>query len=175
MAIFDSEFVRVRYDFELRRKDDITNALTMPITVVSGVGGVLVAMARSFTYRGSLTWWGFVPLVVADVVSLFFCLVSLARAYHLQTYVYLPLLKDLDDAKEAFQEFNQYIESTGGEVDETFEGDLRRRIIEAADANTQTNEKRTETLRVARLWLFAVLWLTALAGIPYVFDQILQK
>ena len=65
--------------------------------------------------------------------------------------------------------------STGGEVEETFEGDLRTRIIDAADANTKTNEKRTEILRVARLWLFAVLWLTALAGIPYVADQVLQK
>lgn len=93
----------------------------------------------------------------------------------LQTYVYLPLLKDLDEAVEEFREFNRYVESSGGEVDETFDGDFRKRIIDAADANTRTNEKRTEILRLARLWLFAVPWLTALAGIPYVVDQVLRK
>jgi hypothetical protein len=147
----------------------------MPITVVSGVGGLVAAMARSFTYQEPPTWWVFVPIMVADVVSVFGCLIQLARAYHLQTHIYLPLLKDLDEAVDQFRDFNRYVESTGGEVDETFEDDLRRRIIEAADANTQTNEKRTEILRVARLWLFAVLWLTAFAGIPYVADQVLRK
>jgi hypothetical protein len=175
MPMFDFEFLKGRYDFELSRKDDITNALTMPITIVSGVGGLLAAMARSFTYKDPLIWWLFVPLMVADVVSFFGCLIHLARAYHLQTYIYLPLLKDLEVAAEEFLEFNSYVRSTGGEVEETFEGDLRKRIIDAADANTKTNEKRTEILRVARLWLFAVLWLTALAGIPYVADQVLQK
>ena len=38
---------------------------------------------------------------------------------------------------EEFREFNAYVRNTGGEVEDTFAGDLRQRIIKAADRNTE--------------------------------------
>ena len=116
MAAFDFDFLKDRYDFELTRKEAITTALTMPITVVSGVGGLLAAMARTFTYKDQLLWWIFVPIMVSDVISLFGCLIHLARAFHLQTYVYLPLLRELHVAAEEFHDFNSYVEAGSGQV-----------------------------------------------------------
>lgn len=170
--MFDFKFLQDRYDFEFARKEQLTSALTMPIGVVSGVGGLLAAMVKSFSFPDSMLWWFFVIPMVADALSLVVCLWFLAKAYHMQTYVYLPLLKDLDEVRDEFSEFNRYVEATGGTVEETFAGDLRRRIIDAADANTTTNEKRSEILRVARLWLFAVLWLTAFTSVPYIADRV---
>lgn len=172
--VFDFKFLKDRYDFELTRKEQITNALTMPIGVMSVVGALLVAMSSSFDFKDSSLWWFFVPLFVADVLSFIMCLIHLARGYHLQTYIYLPLLADLDQAVDEFRDFNAYVRANQGEAEETFEDDLRKRIIDAADRNTKTNERRTEYLRVARLWLFSVLWLTLLAGFPYVADQVLR-
>ena len=166
------DFLKDRYDFELARKEHITGALTMPIGVVSGVGGLVAAMARTFTYRTPLVSWAFVPFLVADVFSLVVCLVYLARAYHQQTYEYLPLLGDLEQAEEEFRDFASYVRSSGGTPIEDYREEFRRGIIKAADGNTRTNEARSELLRIARLWLFAVLWLTAYLGVPYVVDQI---
>ncbi len=172
--MFDFKFIKDRYDFELARKEQITNALTMPIGVMSVIGALLVAMGRSFNFRDSPLWWTFVPLFVADVMAFVICLIYLGRAYHLQTYIYLPLLSDLDQAADEFRDFNAYVRANGGDVEETFEGDLLKRIIDAADRNTKTNERRTELLRIARLWLFSALWLTLFAGFPYVADQVLK-
>ena len=62
--------------------------------------------------------------------------------------------------------------SSGGEVKETLASDLREGIIKAADQNTKNNERRSKFLHWARVALFWLLGLTALAGIPYVADQV---
>jgi hypothetical protein len=50
MTHFDFAFLKDRYDFELGRKEKLTGALTLPVGVLSGLGGLIAAMARSFTY-----------------------------------------------------------------------------------------------------------------------------
>ena len=69
MSGYDFAFVKDRYDFELTRKEQLTNALTMPITAMSIVGGLLVAMASGFRFRDSPVWWVFVPLFVTDILA----------------------------------------------------------------------------------------------------------
>jgi hypothetical protein len=59
-----------------------------------------------------------------------------------------------------------------GEVLEEFEKQMRGRMIDAADHNTQTNDERNGLLNRARVALYAVLLLTAIAGVPYVVDQV---
>lgn len=172
MKILNFEFLKDRYEFELDRKEKLTAALTLPVGILTGLGGLLAVMARSFTYRDTLLTWLFAPFMVTAVLAFFVCLLFLARAYHAQTYIYLPLLADLEAADEEFREFNNYVRSSGGEVEETFASDLRERIIKAADQNTENNERRSKFLHWARVALFCVLGLTALAGIPYVADQV---
>ena len=142
--------------------------------VLSGLGGLIAAMARSFDYRGlvlAIPFWVALGLVAVAFVA---SLVYLARAYHRQKYMYLPRLKDLEEWEEEFREFNRYVEATGGDVEETFPARLRERIIEAADRNTDNNEYRSGLLHRARLALFAVLICTTAAGVAYVLDQVVR-
>jgi len=168
---FDFDFLKNRYDYELQRKEQLTAALTLPVGVLTVLGGAVVAMARTFSYSSVPLAWGFDSLLLMVCVAFLTCLVQLVRAYHRQTYVYLPLLRELDSSREEFLEFARHVD--GGETDviQAFEGQLRRRLIDAADRNTQTNDERSGFLHRARLALFGVLVLTAFAGIPYVIDQ----
>lgn len=109
----DLDFLKDRYDFELDRKDKLTTSLTLPVGILTGLGGLIAIMAQSFTYEDELT-----------------------TAAH------------------------------------EFQARLRRSIIEAADTNTRNNDDRSNYLYLARVALFAVLTLSALAGLPYVFDQV---
>ena len=169
------DFLKERYDFELGRKDQLTSALTLPVGILTGLGGLLAAMARSFSYAVPFLTRMFVTMMVVDVIGFVVCLSLLARAYHAQTYVYLPLLADLEAAEHEFRDFNRYVEGTGGEVEETFSSHLRERIIKAADANTQSNDRRSKWMHSSRIALFWVLGLTALAVFPYVADQVQNK
>jgi hypothetical protein len=146
----------------------------MPIGVVSAVAGLFAGMARSFSYPDSWLWWSFVPLIVVEIFAFVRCLWFLASAYHLQTYQYLPLLAVLESSREEFHDFARYVQSSGGTITDDFNEEFRRSMIRASDANTRTNERRVEYLRVGRLWLFAVLWITLVAGFFWVVDQLLK-
>jgi hypothetical protein len=101
---FDFAFIRNRYDYELQRKEQLTTALTLPVGVLGRLGSLLAVMARTFSYEHQVLTSSFVPVVVIAVVALFGCLVQLARAYHRQTYVFLPLLaKDWREPEELLQ------------------------------------------------------------------------
>lgn len=167
-----AEFLKGRYDFELDRKDKLTAALTLPVGVLGGLGGVLVAMIRTFNYSDSLLWWVFVPSVVAAAGAFIACLATLWPAYYRQEYSYLPLLRELEDWETEFRDFNRYVENTGGDIEETFSDHLRERIIVAADKNTLSNDERSKFLHWSRAALFWLLCFGTVAGIAYIADQV---
>lgn len=145
------DFLKDRYDFELERKDKLTAALTLPVGVLTGLGSLLAVMARSFTFRDPVLNWTFVPLVIADVFSFFICLLYLVRAYHRQTYIHLPLLAQLQEAEEELQNYHRATGEDPALADEEFAANLRRRIIESADRNTENNDARSDLLYWTRV------------------------
>jgi hypothetical protein len=106
---FDSDFFRDRYDYELRRREELTGALSMPVGVLTVLGGAMAAMARSFSYRDRPLTWAFGILLGFAVVAVVVCMVRLARAYHPQKYMYLPLLGAIKTAKEEFLDFAKFM------------------------------------------------------------------
>lgn len=168
----DFEFLKDRYDFELDRKDKLTSALALPVAVLTFLGGLGTAMLRSFSYRDPMLTLVFLVAMTAGFVAFTLSLVFLARAYLAQTYVYLPLLEDLDKAEEEFRDFHAYVRGTGGDIEETFASDLRQRIIKAADANTLSNDRRSKWMHWSRISLFVVVGLAYVAGVAYVADQV---
>src|SRR5437868_11579548 len=103
MQPLDFEFLKDRYDFELQRKEQLTTALSLPVGVLGGLGSLLAVMVRSFTFRNNALSWAFTLSIAAAIVSFFGCLIHLARAYHRQTYKFLPLLRALDEKLEEWR------------------------------------------------------------------------
>jgi len=169
---FDYDFIKSRYDYELQRKEQLTAALTLPVAVLSALGGAIVAMARSFSYADAILTWAFAAALIAQGIAFFASLTYLAHAYHRQTYVFLPLLEEIDGSRDEFLEFAPGMAGGEAEVLDAFENQMRKRMIDAADRNTQTNDERSSMLHRARLALYAVLVSVALSGIPYVIDQV---
>jgi hypothetical protein len=180
----DLKFAKERYDYELQRKEQLTSALALPVAALSILGGALISMGRSFSYRDEVLTPFFQIVLVADIIGFAVCLTCLGRAYHRQTYSYLPLLREIEDWETRHnrwaEEYNAWLDnvySTGGsEIPGTEERSpvpsLLERIINAADRNTERNDTRSGLLYWARVWLFVVLFTTMLAGFPYVADQV---
>ena len=168
--MLDFDFLKDRYDFELDRNERLNSSLPLPVGVLTALGGLVAVMARSFSYRDPTLTMIFIAFLASDVLVFFVCLVFLAFAYHRHSYVYLPLLQELEDAEKEWREFYTHAHVEG--ADEDFADNLRARIIQAADRNTRNNDDRIKHLYWARIALFSVLALTALAGLPYVADQV---
>ena len=100
----DFTFLKDRYDFELQRKEQLTTALALPVGVLGGLGGLLALMIRSFAFRNDPTTWIFAVTVTPAICSFFACMLQLARAYHRQTYKYLPMLKSLEEKRTEWRE-----------------------------------------------------------------------
>ena len=54
---FDFDFLKDRYDYELQRREQLTSAITLPVGVLTVLGGAMAAMARSFSYEDTLLTW----------------------------------------------------------------------------------------------------------------------
>lgn len=169
---FDFDYLKNRYDFELQRKEHLTAQLTLPVAVLGILGSAIVAMARSFSFRALLLTVPFVVILSLAGVAFLVCLVFLGQSYHRQTYVFLPLLRETDDSRDEFLGFAPVMAEGEDEVLQEFEKQMRGRIINAADRNTETNDERSGLLNRARIALFGVLLGSTVAGIPYVIDQV---
>ena len=182
---FNFHFLKDRYDYELKRKDQITAALTLPVGILIALGAAMTAMARSFSYTDGYQKWLFLLSLSLAAVAFLLCVVFLGLAYHRQTYWYLPLLSELQTTRELFKElyrresYNQTGSRDGDSsqeeqaTDDFFQHTLEPRLIDAADKNTKTNDVRSDIyLYWARVMIFVVLVFTAFAVIPYVVDQV---
>lgn len=172
MQPLDFEFLKNRYDYELTRKEQLTASLGLPVGILGGLGSLLALMARSCSYQDRVLNVLFLVPFVAAVAAFGGCLWQLAHAYHRQKYIYLPLLRDIEETREEFLSLADAIPGGEAEIIGEFERRFRRRIIDAADRNTENNDRRSSSLFWARVWLFVLLALVALAGIPYIADQV---
>lgn len=152
-----------RYDFELERKDKITAAVNFPVTMlilVAGLMGALYPKLQLTHVRVVLIAAGFyVGAVVSGVVALLWFI----RAYRGSTYEFLPLLRDIADSIGEWRAFYEAAHADGAEKD-YFENEFMQRIIQAADRNTQANDRRQAYLDrgvVALIWMFSCTALSA--------------
>ncbi len=82
-------------------KDKLTAALALPVGVLGLLGSAGVAMVRTFVFRDTTLDVLFVGIVAAGSFAFTACLILLCYAFVAQTYVYLPLLGDIDQWDEA--------------------------------------------------------------------------
>jgi hypothetical protein len=162
----DFNFLVSRYDRELDRKDKLTAGVALPVSALAALGGLVVAIARGFSYQEGWLLLGFMVGLLGHMISTGFCLFWLARNYAGTTYEYLPRLDELEG-------FRHYVEEVG-ETPDVVEVHLRGAIIKATDANAAANDTRTAFIDRANQTLVAVLVTAAVCGGLYVIDQILK-
>lgn len=165
--MFDLSFLKDGYDAELARKDALSEALTLPAGVLGALVSALAVMGQGFPYQAGQQTTFFVIILLADGVCLLGCFIYLALAYHGRDYMYLPRMGELADAR---RDLHRWHANNGGsqvQADEEFAQELKERLIAAADLNGLNNDRRSGFLFVARVWLFALLTLTAVTAGTY--------
>ena len=100
---FDFDFLKSRYDDELERKEQITTALTLPVSVLFVLGTLMIAMEQSFSYMDDFLTCLFLIFLGLTAFAFLICVVYVGRTYYSRPYMYLPHLGDLHKTRVAWQ------------------------------------------------------------------------
>jgi hypothetical protein len=168
----DFNFLKDRYDFELERQEKLTNALTLPAGVLTGLVGGLSILAHNFSYEPRVLTPLFVVLLASDAIIGLVCLAFLGVAYHGREYEYLERLGILYRAEQEWFAWYAAIDGSAADAAKDFSDQLEQGMIKAADRNALSNDQRTGFLYQARVWLFMLLFFSTLTGLAYVADAV---
>jgi hypothetical protein len=160
----DLEFLMKRYQWELERKDKLTSAVSIPVTILAALGGLDVAMTRSFKFSAESLSALFLIALIADAVTASFCLFWLGRNYAGSAYVYLPPLQEIEEDRVRLEEDKDM-------PPEAFEAVLRHNIISTTDTNAETNDARSAFMDRSNQALVGVMVASAATAVIYVLSQ----
>lgn len=167
--MLDVEFAREQYRFELQRKNELLNAVSLPVGVLSALGSLVVLMAKGYSYSS----WTRIPFglcVLADVIFFLTATFSLARAYVGLTYVRIPRPGAIASFKADLEAFYVGLGYPPESGDPDFLEQLTHWYVDAADQNMANNERLSEHLERAAQGLIGLLISMVLCGILYVVD-----
>jgi hypothetical protein len=161
-----SEEIRESYYEQLRRKNELTNALTIPIGVVSVVGGVLFFVLGNITVPFSNFEILQIGLSVGSGVFLMASIYFLCRSYWSCEYGYLPTPKELlqwrTDLVEHHQKHQPALSTR--EVDDRVAEEFLRYYADNAHINVLNNDKRSLFLYKANGVIICAVVIGLVAG-----------
>jgi hypothetical protein len=89
--------------------------LTLPVGILTGLGGLIAVMFRTFSYAVAELTAPFVSFLGLATLAFVACLVFLALAWHSSQYEYLPLLGSLDQSMEEYEAYYEGQEQVGAQ------------------------------------------------------------
>lgn len=167
----DWDFIRQRYDHELARQERLTAALALPVGILGGIGTAGVAMCRTFVHSSEGLRVLFYAGMVGAGVAVTVCLVCLSIAFVAQTYAYLPRLGEMQEFETQLVAF-LHQPGRDRDVDEDVRQEIQRHMIEAADTNARSNERRDRWMHWSRVALLLAVAFAYGSGVVYISGQV---
>jgi hypothetical protein len=171
----DRDFIRKQYDHELDRQDKIVAGLSLPIAVLTALGGFIGAMLRGFSEQFMNLTYTFYALIAIDCAVFAAALYFIRRAFFGQTYEYLPRLGELEAHYKALIAYHVQLGQTQTAAEDLAKTDFQEyltgKIIQAGQQNALSNDDKSAFRYYANWSVVSALVVTFLAGIPYVMDS----
>jgi hypothetical protein len=174
------EELRDCYKFEVERKDKLSASLTLPVGVLTVVGGLLGFLSKEFSYQSADLMRVFVVLLGAGVLTFAVSAVLLILAYYRYTYDYIPTPREFRVHEEKVRDS---FRGVSGTTEERIEAqtkqhveNMRKRLYEnAIEVNTKNNDTKAGYMHNSISFLIASLAFTMVATIPYAIDSRTKK
>jgi hypothetical protein len=167
------------YEAEVRQREALRSAIGTPVTLISIIATILAAMLARFNYVPewvTLVFWGLVILAVAPLLM---AMVNLFRAYHGHKY---QLVASAGSIRRTEMKLEEWYAAQVGPTHHTLEaisrdldGQLTERYVEATDHNAAANKRRSEYLYRTNAWIVYAVVPTALAAIPFLWNQAMRE
>jgi hypothetical protein len=157
---------RSHWEAELKRRDQLNQAIGLPITLITGLGGAGYIFARDLHHpldgRAVLILlfvvlsWSFLSVAVVKVMQLVFG----------HAYAFPPTPKSFEDNRTKLESY--YTERseirTVAELDSELLERLHARYIDDSDQNARCNDVRSKYLYDSKKLIVVAMALTAIAG-----------
>ncbi|MGB5988962.1 MAG: hypothetical protein WBG43_04420 [Marinifilaceae bacterium] len=165
------EFYKSLYERENLRRDVLTNSVSIPIGIVSGVVAALVYLTTNYKYiENKLCSCIFFILVIICVIfvliSIFYIARSLNNLVKGHSYRELALPSEMENYYHGLKACNL---DDKDKTDEEFSEYLTNEFTTYADHNIKINDSRSLDLYNAKSFLFISVIVIAFASIPYVY------
>jgi hypothetical protein len=160
------ELAKQLYDSEWARRDQLAGAVTVPISVVTGLAGGIALLVSSYSFDTSLVTTVFWFLVVIAISFLLLAGFWLVRSYHGYEYEQIPSPAELEKYdRDLIVYYEAMGEAETGRPE--FESYLGEKYIEAAEQNAHNNGSRAAFLYQATRSIILALIATGLVLMPW--------
>ena len=162
-----------QYDFEWSHRSYLLGMTNFCMIAAIIVGTTMVAEAQSFNYEaGFATALAFVSGLTGSFAFLSTAVFCICMALVGREYRHLPTLAQLEDYYSETKQRRKDNGATDESHDAEFERFLNGRIIEATDANSNTNKEREYFVQKAIVSIISSLPFLMVSSIAYVLSKI---
>lgn len=161
-----------QYDAEAQQRTAIESALTVPVGVVTVLGGAVYLLASAFHYEMAWPSFTFATLTAAAFLALCISACYLMRVLHGFEYSRIPTPTEL---WAHYGSLKDYAAAYGGDADADFAEFLNERLAQATERNAENNASKLSRLHNAKTWTFVSMVLLALAAPFGVWDTAIHR
>ena len=163
------------YKFELERKDKLSTSLTLPVGVLTIIGGLLGLILRDFSFREQRLSWFFGVAVAAGAILFVVSVVLIILAYYRYRYEYVPTPREMREHEEKLQKYYEQIPGAGKDLAAQKAAGYMETMIaqlyeDAISANAKNNDTKSAYIHNASSFLIGSLTCVMIATIPYTID-----
>lgn len=168
------QFYKEHYFFELDRKHKLTDALVIPIGVLSVLGGALVVMVKELDVP--LNSFELIQLCLIALGAVSICITTcfLTRSYYGYSYSYIATSKELKEYYEGLVAYHESLEDSKQNAALLTEEYINSEYAKHTRVNTDNNDKKSGYLHYANGFLIASLVIVILAGLFYVVNSLIS-
>lgn len=162
------------YQIELQRKNELNNALTLPVGLVSVIVIALYQLLANFKYEVNNF---FVNALFISVISIATLFLIITIGYLISSYVKLKgnydyyFIPYADELEEYYRELNKYYRK---EINDKYETFIIKKLVICITHNMKLNELKTYYLWKAKLFLIYTLCITFVTLIPFLINYFLN-
>ncbi|HMB90901.1 MAG TPA: hypothetical protein VKP65_08645 [Rhodothermales bacterium] len=159
------EFYKDLYFAELERKEELRTALTLPIGILTVLGGVIAIylreIGRAEMLDVSISFLGVFTFLL--IMSFLATVRNLVKSYHVYTYDFVPYATDLEQAYQDLVVYHETVE----EAEADFESSVLQSLVIAHRKNAFNNDSKSSHIHNANQTLIYCLVLALICAIPY--------
>jgi hypothetical protein len=151
------DLYKEHYFFEINRRDQLTSQLSIPIGILTILGGLGAYLANTISICSKDMKIVFIAILAISTLFFIITIYYLIRSYYGYTYRYIPTPKEIDDYRKQLKEYHERVGNSEEQVIIEIKEFLTERYAISTHKNTWNNDSKSGFLHKANKALIYTL------------------